>query len=274
MEAFINALVWTLGLALIPMSFTIFIDYWYLGIIGSIFLLFFYPIVQELLFMIIAKLRIASGSVDRDLQSMHKKLDTMYPIVYSPGYNLTACGLERMHPFDSTKYGRVYDFLIKWNVLRDEDPGKFVKEGRQNKTLEPGIVSRIYLYEVCTFVHMMLLNYSLYIGKCVELPICFLPAWLVRWRVLNPMLRATNGTIMASKMAMERGIAINLSGGYHHACCNNGQGFCIYPDITIAIKMMRKAYGISRVMIIDLDAHQGNGHERDFIDDKDVFIID
>lgn len=87
---------------------------------------------------------------------------------------------------------------------------------------------------------MALLNYSIYIGKCVELPLFFLPAWLIRWRTLNPMLRATYGTIISSFMAVERGIAINLSGGYHHACANNGSGFCIYPDITIAIKMVRK----------------------------------
>ena len=121
---------------------------------------------------------------------------------------------------------------------------------------------------------MTLLNYASYISKCVEVPIFFLPAWLVRWRVLNPMLRATNGTIMAAKMAMERGIGINLSGGYHHACSNQGGGFCIYPDITIAIRTIRKEYNISKVMIVDLDAHQGNGHERDFIDDSDCFIFD
>ena len=88
------------------------------------------------------------------------------------------------------------------------------------------------------------------------------------------MLRATYGTVLASFMAMARGISINLSGGYHHACGYRGEGFCIYPDITIAIKMVRKFCGVKKVMIIDLDAHQGNGHERDFIDDEDVYIID
>lgn len=88
------------------------------------------------------------------------------------------------------------------------------------------------------------------------------------------MLKATYGTIMASIMALERGLGINLSGGYHHACGYRGEGFCIYPDITIAIHMIRRYYGLKKIMIIDLDAHQGNGHERDFINDGDVYIID
>ena len=142
------------------------------------------------------------------------------------------------------------------------------------KIMRTSICPRMYLYEVCTFKHMVLLNYSAYISKWVELPIFFLPAWLIRWRVLNPMLKATYGTIHAAIKAMDIGYSINLSGGYHHACGHSGGGFCIYPDITIAIKIVRKLFSISKVMIIDLDAHQGNGHERDFINDNNIYIID
>jgi len=75
-------------------------------------------------------------------------------------------------------------------------------------------------------------------------------------------------------MAFARGMAFNLSGGYHHACCTSGSGFCVYNDITMAAKVARKFQKIKKVMIIDLDAHQGNGHERDFMGDDDCFIID
>ena len=50
--------------------------------------------------------------------------------------------------------------------------------------------------------------------------------------------------------------------------------FCIYPDITLCINYVRKFFAIKSVMIIDLDAHQGNGHERDFKNDPLVYIID
>ena len=88
------------------------------------------------------------------------------------------------------------------------------------------------------------------------------------------MLRATYGTVHAAIKAMESGYSINLSGGYHHASGSSGGGFWIYPDISIAIKAVRKLFKITKVMIIDLDAHQGNGHERDFLDDNNTFIID
>jgi histone deacetylase 11 len=124
--------------------------------------------------------------------------------------------------------------------------------------------------------YLFCLNYSIYITKCVEVPICFLPSEFLRYRLLNPMLLATQGSIEAGCLALEHNWAINLSGGYHHATKSFGGGFCIYPDITLTIDHLRKHHSdrVNKVMIIDLDAHQGNGHERDFIKDGNTFILD
>lgn len=70
------------------------------------------------------------------------------------------------------------------------------------------------------------------------------------------------------------GWAVNLSGGFHHASTSQGGGFCIYPDITMIVHYLRTRKDKKRIMIIDLDAHQGNGHERDAIGDEDVYIVD
>ena len=59
---------------------------------------------------------------------------------------------------------------------------------------------------------------------------------------------------MGAKMAMEVGWSINLGGGFHHASLNRGEGAHVYPDISLAIKEVRRSYGIQRVMIIDLGA--------------------
>jgi len=77
-------------------------------------------------------------------------------------------------------------------------------------------------------------------------------------------------------LALLKGWAINLSGGYHHASYHNGGGFCFYADISLCISHLKRYHGdrIKKVMIIDLDAHQGNGHERDFMQDPNVLIID
>lgn len=142
--------------------------------------------------------------------------------------------------------------------------------------VEPELPSRETLLEVMSVCHLMSLNYSIYISKCVELPICFMPGEILRYRLLNPMMRATQGSIDASCLALENGWGINLSGGYHHATYNSGGGFCIYPDITFAIHNLRKYHSdqVNKVMIVDLDAHQGNGHERDFLNDSNTYIID
>jgi histone deacetylase 11 len=125
-----------------------------------------------------------------------------------------------------------------------------------------------------TWKYLFKLNYSLYICSCLEVPLFFMPAFLLRIKALEPMQRATQGSVDASCLAFMHGWAINLAGGYHHACKTHGGGFCIYPDITFIVHSARMHHGIRRVMIIDLDAHQGNGHERDFIDDKEVHIVD
>ena len=61
----------------------------------------------------------------------------------------------------------------------------------------------------------------------------------------------------AAKLALERGWAINIGGGFHHAHSQTGGGFCVYADITLAIKfLMASNPSVKKAMIIDLDAHQ------------------
>mmetsp|Transcript_6210 Transcript_6210/g.4685 ORF Transcript_6210/g.4685 Transcript_6210/m.4685 type:complete len:230 (+) Transcript_6210:306-995(+) len=122
--------------------------------------------------------------------------------------------------------------------------------------------------------YLLRLCYSVFTCKYLEVPLFFLPAFFLRLRVLNPMMRATQGSVDAASMALVHKWAINLSGGYHHAHRTSGGGFCIFPDITFVVHYIRKWYGLKRFLIVDLDAHQGNGHERDFINDVDVFILD
>ena len=110
--------------------------------------------------------------------------------------------------------------------------------------------------------------------RCIELPVFFVPSWILRMRLLEPMQRATIGSVDAACIARQTGWAINLSGGYHHATRENGGGFCVYPDITFVTQYMEQWFGYKRFLIIDLDAHQGNGHERDHRDKDKFYIID
>ncbi|XP_022732583.1 histone deacetylase 2-like isoform X3 [Durio zibethinus] len=105
-------------------------------------------------------------------------------------------------------------------------------------------------------------------------PLAILPNWLVRMKVLSPFRRQVGGTILAAKLAKEQGWAINVGGGFHHCSSGRGGGFCAYADISLCIHFAFFRFTISRVMIIDLDAHQGNGHEMDFAGDGRVYILD
>jgi acetoin utilization deacetylase AcuC-like enzyme len=65
--------------------------------------------------------------------------------------------------------------------------------------------------------------------------------------------------LQAAKLALERGWAINIGGGFHHCCSVKGGGFCAYADITLAIRCLKRYCNIRKAMIIDLDAHQVSG---------------
>ncbi|XP_031238439.1 histone deacetylase 11 isoform X3 [Mastomys coucha] len=187
-----------------------------------------------------------------------------WPIVYSPRYNITFMGLEKLHPFDAGKWGKVINFLKEEKLLSDS----MLVEAREASEEDLLVVhTRRYLNE---------LKWSFVVATITEIPpVIFLPNFLVQRKVLRPLRTQTGGTIMAGKLAVERGWAINVGGGFHHCSSDRGGGFCAYADITLAIKFLfERVEGISRATIIDLDAHQGNGHERDFMGDKRVYIMD
>jgi len=105
-------------------------------------------------------------------------------------------------------------------------------------------------------------------------PVCFLPNCIVDYKALKPFRFHVGGTVLAARLALDVGWAINLGGGFHHCSADRGGGFCAYADITLALEFLFLQKLIQRAMIIDLDAHQGNGHEHDFLDDRRVYILD
>lgn len=96
--------------------------------------------------------------------------------------------------------------------------------------------------------------------------------------ILKPLKHHACGTVLAAGLALERGWAINLGGGMHHASHDQAAGWCAFSDITLAIKVLRKATRgqIRKVLVIDLDAHQGNGYQRDkmHFKDEDLVVLD
>jgi histone deacetylase 11 len=192
----------------------------------------------------------------------------MHRVVYSHHYNIGFYGLERLHPFDSRKYGRA------WRVLRQHF-GSALRPMHVKPT-RPANLDELLL--VHTEKYLKQLRSPQYVAQALEVPVVrHLPAWVIDWHILRPMRWATRGTIVAAQEALQHGLAINLSGGYHHAKPDRGEGFSIYADAGIAVASLRDQKLIpedSRILYIDTDAHQGNGVCHTFMNDQRVFIFD
>ena len=85
--------------------------------------------------------------------------------------------------------------------------------------------------------------------------------------------RAVGGTIAATGHALSYGVAMNLAGGTHHAFPDHGEGFCVYNDVAVALRLLQAEGRVGRAAIVDLDVHQGNGTHAVFANDADVFTF-
>lgn len=84
---------------------------------------------------------------------------------------------------------------------------------------------------------------------------------------------AVQGTINAALMALQDGISGNLAGGTHHAMPDHGEGFCVFNDVAVAIKVLQHSKWINKALVIDCDVHQGNGTAFIFADDPNVYTF-
>lgn len=85
--------------------------------------------------------------------------------------------------------------------------------------------------------------------------------------------RSAGATIAACRAAFEDGVGINLAGGTHHAHADRGEGFCVFNDAAIAARLMQAERRATRVAIVDLDVHQGNGTASILEKDDSVFTL-
>jgi acetoin utilization deacetylase AcuC-like enzyme len=92
-------------------------------------------------------------------------------------------------------------------------------------------------------------------------------------QLLARELRITQGTIDAAHFAMSNGIAFNVAGGTHHAGSNWGEGFCLLNDQAVAANYLLNKNLAKRILIIDLDVHQGNGTAEIFQNEPRVFTF-
>ena len=90
--------------------------------------------------------------------------------------------------------------------------------------------------------------------------------------------RSVGASIAAARAALAEGVAANMAGGTHHAYADKGSGYCVFNDVAVAARLMQAEWSrrhgrLLRVLVIDLDVHQGNGTAAIFRDDDTVFTF-
>lgn len=187
------------------------------------------------------------------------------PIIFHPLYDITFGGLERLHPFDTKKYGKIAACLKEKLDLSND------------QFYTPESISTNDLLIVHEQKYLDSLNSSFKLGLIADMPfLAVLPRSVAQKALLEPVKLASGGTILGAQLALTYGWAINLSGGYHHAKSAEPVigGFCILNDICVAAKKILIEHPDYRILIIDLDAHQGNGHEEMAKNEPNIAIFD
>ena len=188
-------------------------------------------------------------------------LNSKVAVVYSDKYTIRLGGLEKLHPHPQ-KYAPIYYRLIKKGYIKPADV--FVPKPATNE--------EIMLVHSEKF--MKSLNSSAEVAEFLEIPaIAPVPNSIVHSNILSAFETHVGGTILAGKLALKYGIAINIGGGYHHAKIDHGEGFCVYNDLAIALEVLFRDKLIKKAAVIDLDVHQGNGTAEIFEGEERVFTF-
>jgi acetoin utilization deacetylase AcuC-like enzyme len=85
--------------------------------------------------------------------------------------------------------------------------------------------------------------------------------------------RSVGATVAAARAALGEGVAANLAGGTHHASASRGSGYCVFNDVAVASRLLQAEVARLRIVVVDLDVHQGDGTAAIFAGDPSVFTI-
>lgn len=181
--------------------------------------------------------------------SYHKKLR----VAYDPDY---VQPLPEGHRFPMTKYELI--------------PGQLIYEG----TIEPG---NLFSPAICADEVVLRTHEFQWLEKLKSQTLSAKEQRLIGFpqspALTHRELIITQGTLDCCQYAFENGVALNVAGGTHHAFADHGEGFCLLNDFAVAANELLFRRDAKRILIIDLDVHQGNGTARLFKQKPEVFTF-
>ena len=173
------------------------------------------------------------------------------PVVNHPDY---VAKINDDNKFPIKKFGALADYLIK-----------------------EGVVKKFHIPKECS-VSTMKTSHSLeYINhiknKTLDQKLQKKIGFPINESVVRRSFFATGGTVLASKLALDTKLACNTAGGSHHATFDCGAGYCVFNDVAVAANYLKNKNYAKKILIVDLDVHQGNGNSEIFKNDTDVFTF-
>ena len=191
----------------------------------------------------------------------HRSYPFQIQLVYSTDYLINLGGLERLHPFDIRKYQRIHQQLVADGLVTKE------------QTFQPASLSVDELKLIHSDQYLEDLKVRRNVARYLEASVLEYAPVSLETAVMEPFRRASGGTLLAVRKALESGIGINIGGGYHHAKPVVGEGFCLYADVPISIRKLQQEGLIRSALIVDVDVHQGNGTAVCLADDDTTFCF-
>jgi acetoin utilization deacetylase AcuC-like enzyme len=175
-----------------------------------------------------------------------------FKLVYADAFELPL----GQHVFQAQKYRLIHDRLLR---ERFAEPGDFV-------TPEPATDDDLLLVHAPEWIDK-LRHGTLSFQEIMTLEIPYSP------KLVDAFYLGAGGTILAAGNAVQSGFGFTLGGGFHHGFRAHGEGFCAINDVAVAIRRVQKDGAVQRVMVVDVDVHQGNGTASIFAKDDSVFTL-
>ena len=175
------------------------------------------------------------------------------PVVHHPAYVIP---LPAAHRFPMPKFARLLVCLREHGLLVPRQ--EFVPEPARRAWLEVA-----HKVDYVTAV----LEQRLGEAELRRLGLPMSPVLALRSRC------AVAGTVLTARLALEHGLACNTAGGSHHAFAGFGAGFCVFNDVAVAARLLLDEGAVRRVLVVDLDVHQGDGTAAMLADEPRAFTL-
>jgi acetoin utilization deacetylase AcuC-like enzyme len=175
-----------------------------------------------------------------------------FKLIYHERYDLNLGD----HVFPSQKYRLVYEELLRRGIA---DAGDFLAPAPATDE----DVLRVHRPDYVRKLKTGSLSYA----EVQQLEIPYSK------ELIEACWLAAGGSILAGQCALRDSWSANIGGGFHHACPDHGEGFCVIHDVAVAIRRLQFDGAIERAMVVDTDVHHGNGTATIFGGDDDVFTL-